>query len=57
VVVYKLVNGFFLIGKAGGHGITNVRKDLAWSVNTFFYYIGGGYNDFVGLGVEKLFLT
>lgn len=40
--------------KAGGHGQTNVRKAIAESVNTFFYYIGGGYADFVGLGVDRL---
>ncbi len=40
--------------KAGGHGLTNVTKALAESVNTFFYIIGGGYEDFSGLGVEKI---
>lgn len=41
--------------KAGGHGITNVTKALAESVNTFFYYIGGGDNeDFRGLGIERI---
>lgn len=40
--------------KAGGHGVTNVRKAIAESVNTFFYYIGGGYNDFQGLGIDKM---
>ncbi len=40
--------------KVGGHGFTNVTKAIAWSVNTFFYYTGGGYKDFVGLGVDKL---
>ena len=40
--------------KAGGHGVTNVRKAIAESVNTFFYYVGGGYQDFVGLGVDRL---
>ena len=40
--------------KAGGHGRTNVRKAIAESVNTFFYYIGGGYESFQGLGVERL---
>jgi len=45
---------FFPDWKAGGHGPTNVRKAIAWSVNTFFYYIGGGYKDFNGLGLEKL---
>jgi penicillin-binding protein 2 len=45
---------FFPDWQAGGHGQTNVRKSIAWSVNTFYYYIGGGYNDFVGLGVAKI---
>ena len=45
---------FFADWKAGGHGLTNVRKALAESVNTFFYYIGGGYNDFKGLGIDKI---
>lgn len=45
---------FFPDWKAGGHGITNVRKALAESVNTFFYYIGGGYGDFKGLDVAGL---
>ncbi len=39
---------------AGGHGITNVQKALAWSVNTFFYYVGGGYENFTGLGVDRI---
>ncbi|MBU0540233.1 penicillin-binding protein 2 [Patescibacteria group bacterium] len=45
---------FFPDWKAGGHGSVNVRSAIAWSVNTFFYYIGGGYNNFVGLGVDRL---
>ncbi|MEO5927296.1 MAG: penicillin-binding protein 2 [Patescibacteria group bacterium] len=45
---------FFPDWKAGGHGAVNVRSAIAWSVNTFFYYVGGGYNSFVGLGVDKL---
>ncbi|HTW96064.1 MAG TPA: penicillin-binding protein 2, partial [Candidatus Methylomirabilis sp.] len=45
---------FFPDWLAGGHGITDVRKALAWSVNTFFYTIGGGYQNFVGLGVDRL---
>lgn len=40
--------------KAGGHGMTNVYKAIAESVNTFFYYIGGGFGDFVGLGPDKI---
>lgn len=45
---------FFPDWKAGGHGATDIYKAIAESVNTFFYYIGGGYEDFVGLGVEKI---
>lgn len=45
---------FFPDWKIGGHGLTNVIKALAQSVNTFFYYIGGGYKDFEGLGLEKM---
>lgn len=45
---------FFPDWKPGGHGITNVVKALAESVNTFFYITGGGYKSFTGLGVEKI---
>jgi penicillin-binding protein 2 len=45
---------FFPDWKAGGHGRVNVRSAIAWSVNTFFYTIGGGYGDFIGLGVDRL---
>lgn len=40
--------------KSGGHGVTNVLKAIAESVNTFFYAIGGGYGDIKGLGPEKI---
>lgn len=51
---------FFPDWKAGGHGLVNLRTALAWSVNTFFYMVGGGfynvlgYSDFTGLGIEKI---
>ncbi len=45
---------YFPDWKTGGHGRTNVRKAIAESVNTFFYYIGGGYDNFQGLGVERI---
>ncbi|HLD81622.1 MAG TPA: penicillin-binding protein 2, partial [Patescibacteria group bacterium] len=45
---------FFPDWKAGGHGPTNLRSSLAWSVNTYYYYIGGGYEGFEGLGVQRL---
>ena len=50
----QLGDRFFRDWKVGGHGTTNVTKALAWSVNTFYYYVGGGYKDFVGLGVDKI---
>lgn len=45
---------FFPDWKTGGHGQTNVTFALAESVNTYFYYIAGGYKNFSGLGIEKL---
>lgn len=45
---------FFPDWKNGGHGITNVVKAIAESVNTYFYAIGGGWESFDGLGVERL---
>ncbi len=45
---------FFPDWKSGGHGMTNVKKAIAESVNTYFYNIGGGYNDFHGLGLDKI---
>ncbi|PIR66932.1 MAG: penicillin-binding protein 2 [Parcubacteria group bacterium CG10_big_fil_rev_8_21_14_0_10_36_14] len=57
----KVGEWFFPDWKIGGHGLTNVRKAIAESVNTFFYIIGGGLLDntlqnftFEGLGVAKL---
>jgi len=45
---------FFPDWAKGGHGLTNVTRAIAQSINTFFYIIGGGYNDFIGLGVNKI---
>ncbi len=45
---------YFPDWRAGGHGRTNVKKAIAQSVNTFFYIIGGGYEDFNGLGVDRI---
>ena len=45
---------FFPDWKSGGHGVTDVRKAIAESVNTFFYIIGGGLDPTVGLGVERI---
>jgi penicillin-binding protein 2 len=40
--------------KAGGHGITDVKKAIAESVNTFFYAVTGGHGGIPGLGIERL---
>ncbi len=45
---------FFPDWQNGGHGRTDVRKSIAESVNTFYYIIGGGYKDVVGLGVDRI---
>ena len=45
---------FFPDWRAGGHGQTDARKAIAQSVNTYFYYLGGGYEDFRGLGIDKI---
>lgn len=37
-----------------GHGLTDVKKAIADSVNTFFYAIGGGYKNQKGLGIAKI---
>ena len=50
----KIGQWFFPDWKAGGHGAVNVGRALAESVNTFFYYLGGGYQDFKGLGLERM---
>jgi penicillin-binding protein 2 len=40
--------------KAGGHGMTDVKKALAESVNTFFYLASGGDTERRGLGVKRI---
>lgn len=45
---------FFADWKENGHGWTNLIKALAESVNTFFYYVGGGHGEIEGLGIERI---
>ena len=45
---------FFPDWRGGGHGTTDVYHAIADSVNTFFYYIGAGYQEFEGLGIYRL---
>lgn len=51
---FSVGRDFFPDWKAGGHGITNVAKAIAESVNTFFYAVGGGYDTIQGLGVDRI---
>ncbi len=50
----RISQWYFPDWKAGGHGMTDVRKAIAESVNTFFYIVGGGYQDTRGLGVDRI---
>lgn len=50
----KVGKWFFPDWKGSGHGITNITKAIAWSVNTYFYYISGGYEDFEGMGLSTI---
>lgn len=50
----RISQWYFPDWRAGGHGRTDARKAISDSVNTYFYYIGGGYDDFVGLGLERI---
>ncbi len=50
----KLGDHFFPDWKAGGHGLTNLTKALAESVNTFFYAVGGGGLGYNGVGAARL---
>ncbi len=36
------------------HGRVNLIKAIAQSCNVYFYIIGGGYEDFEGLGIDKI---
>ena len=49
-------SSFFPDWRPSGHGITNVFWAIADSVNTFFYTIGGGNNEWLqyGLGVDRI---
>ncbi len=44
----------FLCWKRSGHGSINVIKAIAQSCDVFFYTVGGGFENFKGLGVSKL---
>lgn len=50
----KLGDQFFADWKPGGHGLVDVYRAIAESVNTFFYTIGGGTTDRAGLGINRI---
>ncbi len=50
----KIGKWFFPDWKNGGHGITDLNKAIAESVNTYFYLIAGGKEGEGGLGVERI---
>jgi penicillin-binding protein 2 len=50
----KVSRWFFPDWKFGGHGYTNLYKAISESVNTYFYILGGGFEERVGLGVSRI---
>lgn len=40
--------------KAGGLGVVNVVRAISQSSDIFFYYVGGGFESFRGLGITRL---
>ncbi len=44
----------FLCWLKSGHGTTDIKKAIAESCDVFFYTVAGGFEDFKGLGLEKL---
>lgn len=52
----QIGNNFFPDWRPAGHGKTDIKWALADSVNTFFYTIGGGNNQWLdkGLGMERI---
>lgn len=36
------------------HGMTDLRRAIAESVNTYFYMVGGGYQNIAGLGPNRI---
>jgi penicillin-binding protein 2 len=45
---------FFPDWRADGHGLVDIKRAIAESVNTYFYYIGGGGENFKGLGLDRI---
>lgn len=52
--VGEITVGNFRYGDWKIHGITDIIKAIAESCDVFFYYIGGGYGNFQGLGIDRI---
>lgn len=50
----RIGDWYFPDWRTGGHGLVDLRQALADSVNTYFYIIGGGYENQEGLGVTRI---
>ena len=46
--------GNYFFGDWKVHGLTDIRRAIAVSSDVFFYSIGGGYGNTVGLGMERM---
>jgi len=46
--------GRFFFGDWKAHGFTDLRRAIAVSSDVYFYTVGGGYGDIVGLGIERM---
>ncbi len=46
--------GSFFFGDWRAHGFTDLRRAIAVSSDVYFYTVGGGYGDIVGLGIERM---
>jgi penicillin-binding protein 2 len=44
----------FYCWREEGHGLLNTRQAIQHSCDIFFYQVAGGYEDYDGLGIEKL---
>jgi penicillin-binding protein 2 len=50
----KVGKWFFPDWSPTGHGKVNIKSALSWSVNTYFYTVGGGYDNVQGLGLDNI---
>lgn len=46
--------GSFFFGDWRVHGFTDLRRAIAVSSDVYFYTVGGGYGNIVGLGIDRM---